>query len=432
MTPQELDSKFQQLQQWLPTQTEDLARKHGAFKRARRIKTVFELLRAVMLYSICDLSLREIAGWFTGRGQPMTDESVRGRLNCCSKWLAALIGEMLPAVKLPPAPEGKKLWRLVIRDGSVVNGPGSKGIDYRFHLSFDPFEQKLDQLLVYDVKTGESLKLFRQDESMIDMGDRGFAKAPGLIATRKSGAHFIVRMSPNYLSLRDRAGNQFDLNQQLREAGEADDLSFEVLVRDAKTGETCQAYLHAHRLSEQDANKARRRARKSAQHNGNTVRELTLSLCDWLFILTSVPPGELPAGAIFELYRVRWQIELLIKRLKSLLNADCLRAMAGSPLAEAYLLGNFLFALLVESTTLKRVGNDWMRMTGARRMTCWRVWKLIAAEIKEAVLNTRAWDSFEWREMLNVLGERKRKRKLQIIPDAVVDWLRVNPILASP
>jgi hypothetical protein len=432
MTPQKLDSKFQQLQQQLPTQTEDLARKHGAFKRARRVKTAFELLRAALLYSLCDLSLREVAGWFTGRGQRMTDESVRERLNSCSRWLLALIGEMLPAVKLPPAPDGKKSWRLVICDGSVVNGPGSKGADYRLHLSFDPFEQKIDQLHVYDGKMGESLKLFHQDQSVIEMGDRGYAKAPGLIATRKHGAHFIVRMSPNYLALRDLDGNRFDVSQHLREAGDADDLSFEVLVQEAKTRETCQAYLHARRLSEQEANKARRRARKKARRNGDTVRELTLSLCDWLFILTSVPPDELPAGVIFELYRVRWQIELLIKRFKSLLNVDCLRAMAGSPLAEVYLSGNFLFALLVESATLKRVGNDWVRMTGSREMTCWRIWKLIAAEIKEAVLNTIAWDRLDWREMLNVLGERKRKRKLQIIPDAVVHWLRGKPILASP
>jgi hypothetical protein len=109
-----------------------------------------------------------------------------------------------------------------------------------------------------------------------------------------------------------------------------------------------------------------------------------------------------------------------------------LRVSVGSPLAEVYLLGKLLFALLVEGRSLNRVGNDWMRMIGPRRATCWRLWKLIAAEIKEAILNTVAWDSFDWREMLNVLGERKRKRKLQLIPDAVVEWLRGKPILASP
>lgn len=432
MTPQNLDSKFQQLRQELPTETEELARKHKAFQRARKIKTAFDLLRVVMLYSVCDLSLREIAGWFTGRGQRMTDDAVRGRLKCCAEWMRALLGERLPSAQLPDPPKGEKAWKLVIRDGSVINGPGSQGTDYRLHLSFDPLEQQVGEVHVYDAKTGESLKLFEADGSSIVMGDRGFAKAPGLLAVRQTGDHFCVRMTPSYLALQDRAGNKFEVIEQLRGAGDASSLSFEVVVRDAKTRETCEAYLHAHRLSEAASNKARRRARRTSKKNGKTLQQQTLLLCDWLLVLTSVPPSELPAQAIFELYRVRWQVELLIKRFKSLLDADGLRAWAGSPLAEVYLLGKLLFALLVEGRTLKRVGHDWLRMIGARKATCWRVWKLIAAEIKEAVLNTVAWDNLNWREMLDVLGERKRKRKLQIIPDAVVQWLRGKPILASP
>jgi hypothetical protein len=68
-------------------------------------------------------------------------------------------------------------------------------------------------------------------------------------------------MTPSYLVLQDRAGDKFEVIEQLRCAGDAVSLSFEVLVRDAKTGETCQAYLHAHRLSEEASNKARRRAK---------------------------------------------------------------------------------------------------------------------------------------------------------------------------
>jgi hypothetical protein len=431
MTPQEIDNNFCQLQQELPAEVQELAREHKAFQRARRIKTIYDLLRAVLLYSACDLSLREIAGWFTGHGQRMTDEAVRVRLKCCAKWVEALIGKTLPNVKLPQSPDGKKTWKLVIRDGSVVNGPGSQGTDFRVHLSFNPIEQQIDELHLYDAKTSESLKLFNHDENTIEIGDRAYAKASALIETRRAGADFVVRMTPNYLALRDRSGNKFDTIGQLRGAGDAVGMSFEVLIKDSKTGETCEAYLHAHRLSDQEANKARRRVKRRAQKKGHRLRGSTLLLCDWLLVLTSIPPSLLPAKVIFELYRVRWQVELLIKRFKSLLNADCLRAHAGSPLSEVYLLGKFLFALLVESRTLKRVGNDWTRMTGSRRATCWRLWKLIAAEIKEAVLRTVAWGSLDWREMLNVLGERKRKRKLQLIPDAVAQWLRGNPVTDS-
>src|SRR5262249_28648636 len=109
------------------------------------------------------------------------------------------------------------------------------------------------------------LKLFERDENTIEISDRGFAKAPGLIATRKTDAHFLVRMSPNYLALQDRAGNKFDVVEQLRSAVDADSLSVDVVMRYANTGETCDAYLHAHRLSEQASNKARRRAKRTSK-----------------------------------------------------------------------------------------------------------------------------------------------------------------------
>src|SRR5262245_24605020 len=121
MPPQELDNKFQQLLQALPCNWESLAREHKAFVLARRFKNVAQLLRAVLLYSACDRSLREIAGWFSGRGQRLTAEAVRGRLHGCRGWLAALLGQMLPAISLPQA--AGRPWRLLICDASVVNGP---------------------------------------------------------------------------------------------------------------------------------------------------------------------------------------------------------------------------------------------------------------------------------------------------------------------
>jgi hypothetical protein len=55
----------------------------------------------------------------------------------------------------------------------------------------------------------------------------------------------------------------------LRGAGDAVSLSFEVTVRYAKTRETCEAYLPAHRLSEEASNKARRRAKRTSKRQTN-------------------------------------------------------------------------------------------------------------------------------------------------------------------
>lgn len=425
MPPQEIDSKYERLKQELPAELAELAREHKAFLRARKLKSVHDLLRAVLLYSIGDLSLREIAGWFTGRGQMMTDEALRGRLHACSDWLKALLVKMLPKVELPDRDGG---WKLIICDGSVLNGPGSKGVDYRFHLSFDPLDQKLDQLLLSDFRKGESLKNFQHSPNSLVMGDRGFAKAPAMIATRETGAHLLVRITPQYLILKDLNGHRLDLVGQLERAQVESRLSFEVFVEDAKSGQTIMAYVHAARLEEKAVNRARRRANRRARNQVGTIKKETLILSEWLLVLTTVAPDALPAETILELYRTRWQVELLIKRFKSLLNADALLAQAGSPLAEVYLLGKLLFGLLVERRALERIGNQWTLMLSGRSATWWRIWKMIAAEIKETVLNTIGWDRLDWREMLKVLGERKRKRKLQMIPDAVANWLKGKPV----
>jgi hypothetical protein len=431
MTPHEIDNRFQELQQELPPEVEQLAREYKVFARARMIKTVFELLRAVLLYSIADMPLRNIAGWFTGRGRRMSDQAVRWRLKGCSQWIEAIIEKMLPKVALDNPLGQERKWKLTIVDSSVVNGPGSEGTDYRLHLGIDPVEQKLAQLEIKDVKTAESLNLFNYAEGEIVMGDRGYAKARALIQTIKKGAQFVVRMTISYLPLYDGGGRKIDLVKILRKAGSEQCVSLEVEIRDSQSEESKTVYLHARRLSKEAGHQARSRARKKATRNCRRVKPQTLFLAEWLLILTSIPPTIFPADVIFKLYRVRWQVELVIKRWKSLLNADALRARAGSPLAELYLLGKLLFALLVESRTIKRAGTNYGRMIGDRDTTSWRMWKMIADEIKEAVLNTIAYAGLDWYEMLKVLGERRRRRKLQIIPDAIANWLRSYPVIAS-
>jgi Transposase DDE domain len=426
MTPQEIDNKFQELQQELPSEFAILAKEYGVFVRARKIKSPVELLRVVLLYSIGDLSLRELAGWMIGHRCRITDEALRVRLHGCVNWVKAILGLMLPPLKLP---EGAiKNLQVEVVDASVVNGPGSQGTDYRLHLSLDPLGQKITDLQVYDVKTAESVTLFNHDGDRLILGDRGFARPGPLIATRKKGNHFLVRMTPSYMSVYDEAGQKIDLIATLRAAGEEQLISLTLQIRDRKTDEQCQAYLHALHMNQAERQKARHRTARKANRDRRKPRAQTLFLAEWVLILTSLPPTIFPAPIILELYRVRWQVELLIKRMKSLLNADALRAHLGSPLAELYLLGKLLFVLLVEARTLKRVGNHTVQMTRGRKSTWWRIWALIASEIKEAIINTVAFDRFDWRQVFKVLGERKRKRKLQVIPAAVAHWLRNGPI----
>ncbi len=58
-----------------------------------------------------------------------------------------------------------------------------------------------------------------------------------------------------------------------------------------------------------------------------------------MLVFTTLSPAVLPAPSLLAVYRCRWQIEMAIKRWKSVLEVDALRAKAKSPLAEVWLHG---------------------------------------------------------------------------------------------
>lgn len=427
MPPQELHNRFAMLIQALPPQIDELARQHQAFTRARQIKSVTELFYLVCLYSFADLSTREIAGLCIGSGISLTDEAVRLRLTACRQWLTALLRKLLPTTSLPPS---QRPWRLLICDGSPISAPAAKGTDYRWHLSYDPRAQAIDQLQLSDGHSSESLTRFDFTDGDLILADRHYAKATALVTTRKRGAHLVVRCTPSYLSLWTRQFQPFDLLAALRCCGHQQQLSFSLAVHDRQSGDWLPVWVHAHHLNEQQINRARRRVKRKAERNSHAPRAQTLFLSEWVLVLTTVPPEELSGAVMLQLYLVRWQIELLIKRYKSLLGAAKVRSRAGSPLSEVYLLGKLLMAALLEQQAVRRLGKEWTEMSQERRATWWRVWKLMAKEMIGAVLETAAWAAWDWQAVLRAMAERKRKRKLQVIPAEVIEWLKTTPLMA--
>jgi IS4 transposase len=66
-------------------------------------------------------------------------------------------------------------------------------------------------------------------------------------------------------------------------------------------------------------------------------------------LVTSLP-AEVPASDVLQAYRLRWQVELAFKRLKSLLGLGRLPAKNGA-LARSWLLAHLIMALLIEDTS---------------------------------------------------------------------------------
>jgi len=410
------DTTFENIVQELPSGIVEMAREFRAFARSRTVRSPEELLRAVFLYCGLDYSLREVAANFTQIGRRLSDEAVRGRLSGCEDWLVAILQRMLPA---PETEIGKYSRRLVLVDGTCIQAPGATNSDYRLHLAWDWMQQRVVSLEVTNNRTGESLDRYEWRTGDVVVADSGYARTGQLIAVMEKGAEFIVRYALSRVRLLSETGVHLKIANELKKHEGEREVTIPVKMDSGK--QTREAYLHAFRLSEPVAMRARRKIRRRASKSSRgTPTADTLYLADWMIILTSFKPEQISAGSIGKLYRSRWQIELVIKRLKSVLNLDALRAKRGSRLAQVYLLGKSLYALMIEMRAL--------RMTRTRDVE-WRVWRIIADQVRNWITLSHLLDPEINRNVLKVLKERSRKRqRLRSKIARIVQQLGLKPI----
>jgi hypothetical protein len=409
------DTLFEELLQDLPAQTIPLAREFKAFVRAKKVKTPAQLLRLVLLYCGLDKSLREVAGTFTALYDSITDQSVAERLRACGPWVKALLGQMLGPSAGTTLPKG---LRFVVIDASTVQAPGAKGTDHRLHIAMDLVSLEFIEVLVSDVHTGETLSHFTLGPGDVALTDRGYSQAQGMYEAVQRGAALLVRLNPFSVLLSDAQGQPLSLVAALKGQKTETIRTREVLIESADGKAQVRGWVHAYRLNTEQAGRARQKCRQ--RHKRGTPKADTLYLAGWVVVFTTLAPEVLSAQTIMALYRCRWQVEIAIKRWKSVLDVDALRAKAGSPLAEVWLHGKLLYALMLERRMRRQLGDSWSRLDQERVATWWRVWGMLKEEIAPMITGALFWKMEAWVACLKVLAERPRRRKLQQLPPEAI------------
>jgi hypothetical protein len=408
------DTAFDSFLQELPADYRELAIEFKAFTRSRKIKTPAQLLQVVMSYCGLDAVLRETAGQFTLLEERLTDTAIHKRLKACVPWVKALLGRLLGEAARPLL-EGH--LRFILVDGSTVQGPGATGTQYRLHLAIDLVRLEWTYSLVTDEHTGERLTHYPLQDGDVAIADRGYNQVDQWMELADRGVALVIRYNPHGLKLYTAAGQPVELERLVKETT-ATDLCLPVQVRN-KHRHFLNGYLHARCLPPAQAAEARRRARAAAKKAGRQLQARTLVLAGWVLIWTTLPPAVLPTDTVMGLYRLRWQVELAIKRLKSILNIDQLRAKKNSALADLYLHGKLLYAWVIEKRLRRRGGHDGQRLDQPRRATPWRLVKLVQRELTEAIQAAGQWNLSRWSAALQVMQERPRRRTLQTVPERV-------------
>lgn len=413
--PKSFEEVFEEYLQDLPLDYREMAIEFKAFVKPRKVKNPTDLLLLVFIFCGADKALRDVAGNFTLLRERISDTAVQKRLQACVPWVKALLKKMWPGIEKVPfdklrAPQNA--LRLIVIDGSSVSVPGANGTSYRLHLAINLFDLSFIHVEVTDKSVGESLALYPLTKGDVVLLDRGYNHPQVILEHHARDVQVILRLNPYSMPLFETDGEtRLNLYEILKKAKNHE---FCIPVQLIKNGKSVPAYVHARRLPEDKISEARRKCKARAKNK--KPKKETLLYAEWVLIFTTVEPEILDTETICTLYGLRWQVELVIKRLKSLLDIDKLRAKEKSLLNDIWLYGKLLFATLLTKRSDKLFGTDNLDIEQQRTITPWRIWKMLKDEAVTKIIGALFWKPEQIQAALVVMKERPRKRKLKTLP----------------
>ena len=335
---------------FFPAGWREKARELGVMKGARQDKDLDATMHSLLLHLVCGLSLKETVVRASLASPPLFSSShvaLRSRLIKFSplfRWLAQQLfdggrGEAADGV------------RLRLLDATDVCEPGPTGSQWRFHYSFTLPDMACDYTRLTETRgkgTGEGFHQFPMRTGDLVIADRGYSSAAGIAYADGKGAKVCVRVNTGSLKPQDPDGHPFRLEERLRtlrEAGEA--AEWRCRIKPPDPGRIVEGRICAVRKTPEAIRQARARQARQETKHGHQSRPETALFNEYVILFTTFDREAFPLPKILGIYRWRWQIELVFKRFKSLLQFGHLPTAADEA-SKAWLYGKLFSALLVE------------------------------------------------------------------------------------
>jgi Transposase DDE domain len=345
----ELDEDFQYLLRLLPHGWQEKARSLGALRRCRGVSDAESLLRVLLIHLAEGCSLRETSVRVRrGNIAQLSDVAIMDRLRLSGEWFRWMNTQLMKSLvrRAPQSIYGQHAAVKLV-DATRVQEPGPTGSNWVLHYCVSLSSLACEQVIVTDQRgNGESFKRFRVQAGELYLADRAYGVRPGIFYLREAGADVLVRFALDNLPLQEAAGRHWDLLKHLRrlKSTQVGDWPVELVYEGQRlSGRVC-----AIKKSRQARLAAQKKLLvKSAKSNAQT-KDSTLESSGYIFVFTTLPASALSALQALELYRGRWQIELVFKRLKSILSLGYLRKVDPDS-ARSWLEGKLFVAMLIEA-----------------------------------------------------------------------------------
>ena len=344
-----LDENWDILKLLFPPCWEELARETGATSRLRGFDSVDSLLRTLLLHIAKGYSLRETSVKARAAGiASVSSVALHKRLRQSHDWLRELCLLLLAesGALVPRTEEG---LRVRMFDATVVKEPGKSGSQWRIHYSLEFPNLLCDHFELTPTSgsgSGECFQKFPVKKGDYIIGDRGYSTAQGIEYIESKNAYSLVRVNTGALPLFSAKNQHFLLQKHLMSLEQRGEVGeWNVLAQGMRkfvAGRVC-----AIRKTEHAIELAQKKILQEAFKKKKNVRPATLEFAKYVIVFTTFPRERFLAAEVLEWYRLRWQIELMFKRLKSLAELGHLPKHDDES-SRAWLYGKLFVGLLTE------------------------------------------------------------------------------------
>lgn len=334
---------------FFPDDWVELASSTNALKGLRKDKDAENYMRTLLMHIGCGYSLREtVTRAKLSNLADISDVALVKRLRKAKAWFHSLCIELFEeqGVDLPSESD----FQVRLFDATNIKEPGKTGSLWRIHYSVQLPSLTCDFFKLSATKgkgTGESFFQYSIKKGDYIIADRGYSTASGIHHLALKKAYVIVRVNTQTLRIFNLRAQQFSLLEKVMAIKKAGTFkSWKVLIP-GRRGTYVQGRICAIRKSNESIKLAHKKLKRQAQKKGHSLKPETLEYAKYVIVFTNYPEDAFSDVEVLDWYRIRWQVELIFKRFKSIAQLGHLPKHSDES-SKAWLYGKLFVALLTE------------------------------------------------------------------------------------
>lgn len=288
-------------------------------KRKRVLKSLSQLVTGLCLYFVDQLSFQRLSDVMALQyGVKMSDIAWRKQFLKAAPILWAEVKRIQAEETYPADKETEKILGCspaYALDATNFSVQGGKTSANRVHTLYSLTQHRCTFAEITDLHGGERLQRFPFQAGALYFADRAYGRTSQLAYAMEKKANFVIRLAPHLVRL--------FTSPECREV-----LSFQTLMEKDAFSTPCyfkcknRVYcvrLVGAKLPQEKQEAAVKRMHCKAKCKQRKVSSWSVEAAKWLILVTTLPDS-ISDSEMIQAYRLRWQIELYFKRMKSLLN----------------------------------------------------------------------------------------------------------------